>query len=46
MTGQFRILCDGQHGEGIEEAEEEIVEAIAQEQDALPASAPPITPPL
>ena len=46
MTGQFRILCDGQHGEGVEETEEEIVEAIAQELDVQPASAPPITPPL
>src|SRR6059058_725447 len=46
MTGQFRILCDGAHGEEVEEAEEEIVEAIAQEYDEQPASAPPLTPPL
>ncbi|HEY1523833.1 MAG TPA: hypothetical protein VGF70_12545 [Solirubrobacteraceae bacterium] len=46
MTGQFRILCDGSHGEGIEEAEEEIVEAIAREYEEAPATAPPLKPPL
>src|SRR5436305_3631335 len=49
MTGQFRILCDGAHGEGVEEAEEEIVEAIAEAQETEPAHAPgppgPIVPP-
>jgi hypothetical protein len=50
MTGQFRILCDGQHGEGAEEAEEEIVEAIAREEEAEPLFEPaeprPVIPPL
>ena len=46
MTGQFRILCDGAHGEGMEEAEEEIVEAVAREYDDVPAPAPPLKPPL
>jgi hypothetical protein len=50
MTGQFRILCDGRHGEGAEEAEEEIVEAVAQPQEEEPVHAPvhpgPLTPPL
>ncbi len=46
MTGQFRILCDGAHGEGMEDEEAEIVEAIAQEYEEAPASAPPLTPPL
>ena len=50
MTGQFRILCDGQHGEGVEEAEEEIVEAVAQQQEDEPVYSPappgPLTPPL
>jgi hypothetical protein len=50
MTGQFRILCDGQHGEGAEEAEEEIVEAIAREAEAEPLLEPaeprPVIPPL
>lgn len=51
MTGQFRILCDGAHGEGMEEeAEEEIVEAIAEPVETEPAYAPeqprPVIPPL
>jgi hypothetical protein len=50
MTGQFRILCDGAHGEGMEEAEEEIVEAIAAPVEASPfetSSEPrPVIPPL
>ncbi len=30
FTGAFRILCDGDHGEGhVEEEEEEIVDAVA-----------------
>ena len=50
MTGQFRILCDGQHGEGAEEVEEEMVEAIAREEEAEPLFEPaeprPVIPPL
>jgi hypothetical protein len=50
MTGQFRILCDGQHGEGAEEAEEEIVDAVAREEEAEPlfesAEPRPVIPPL
>jgi hypothetical protein len=49
MTGQFRILCDGAHGEGAEESEEEILEAIAAEQEAEqfePAEPRPVIPPL
>ncbi len=51
MTGQFRILCDGAHGEGAEEAEEEeIVDAIADPVEAEPVFAPepprPVIPPL
>ena len=29
VTGNFRVLCDGQHDEQESEAEEEIVEAVA-----------------
>src|SRR3982074_1371697 len=29
VTGNFRVLCDGEHDEGREEAEAEVVEAIA-----------------
>src|SRR5256714_13762797 len=39
MTGQFRILCDGQHDEGAVEEEEEVVEAIASEEIAEPIEA-------
>jgi hypothetical protein len=52
MTAQFRILCDGQHEEGVEEREEEIVDAIAEEEIAEPVYAPgestppPLEPPL
>src|SRR5579884_2336561 len=40
MTGQFRILCDGQHDSGIAEEEEEIVDAIAEQELAEPVYAP------
>jgi hypothetical protein len=50
MTGQFRILCDGDHGQDAAEEEEEMVDAIASEEVGepvrAPASAPEITPPL
>jgi hypothetical protein len=29
VTGNFRVLCDGQHDEGREAVEEEVVEAVA-----------------
>lgn len=52
VTGQFRILCDGQHGGAVEE-EEEVVDAVAEEEIAEPAHAPgpatappPLQPPL
>jgi hypothetical protein len=38
VTGNFRVLCDGQHDEELEAEEEEAVDAIARQ--ALPASAP------
>jgi hypothetical protein len=38
VSGNFRVLCDGDHDEELTEAEEQAVEAIARE--ALPASAP------
>jgi hypothetical protein len=50
MTGQFRILCDGLHGEGAEEAEEEVVEAVSEQEIAEPVHAPgparPLRPPV
>src|SRR5205823_3779014 len=45
MTGQFRILCDGQHDEDAVEEEEEVVEAIASEEIAEPIEAPRVRPP-
>ena len=50
-SGQFRILCDGQHGEGVEEEEEEVVDAVAEQElvRPLPGSGeepPPLRPPL
>jgi hypothetical protein len=44
MTGQFRILCDGQHGAGATEEEEEIVDAVAEQEIAEPLHAPGDTP--
>jgi hypothetical protein len=48
MTGQFRILCDGQHGQGATEEEEEVIDAVASEEIATPGRgpAPQIRPPL
>src|SRR5436190_19621458 len=52
MTGQFRILCDGMHDEGVEEQEEEVVDAVAEQELAEPVYAPgegtppPLQPPL
>jgi hypothetical protein len=38
VTGNFRVLCDGDHEEELTEAEEQAVEAIATQ--AIPAFAP------
>ncbi len=42
VTGNFRVLCDGQHEEGLTEAEEQAVEAIATQ--AIPVGAPEAAP--
>jgi hypothetical protein len=34
FTGAFRILCTGDHGEGVAEAEEEVVDAVAEQEPA------------
>jgi hypothetical protein len=39
-TGNFRILCDGDHGSGIEEEEEEVVDAYSEQEVAEPVYAP------
>lgn len=50
MSGQFRILCDGQHDDAVGEEEEEVVDAVASEEIAEPLEAPGgpqrLTPPL
>ncbi|HZU39455.1 MAG TPA: hypothetical protein VE992_00305 [Solirubrobacteraceae bacterium] len=49
MTGQFRILCDGQHGHDAVEEEEEAIEAVSTHEIAVPAHgepAPPLKPPV
>ena len=50
VTGNFRILCDGQHDEGAVEEEEEVVEAVASEEIVAPVHspgpAPPVRPPV
>jgi hypothetical protein len=38
VTGNFRVLCDGEHDEGESEVEQETVEAVATR--SLPAIAP------
>ncbi|MBV8954933.1 MAG: hypothetical protein JO153_03395 [Solirubrobacterales bacterium] len=52
VTGQFRILCDGEHDQGQVEEEEEVVEAVASEEVVAPlappakGAPPPLRPPL
>ena len=49
VTGQFRVLCDGEHDEGeLEQEEEEVLDAVAFEEvgEPLPVSPPRIEPPL
>jgi hypothetical protein len=38
VTGNFRVLCDGEHDEGQAEVEQEVVEAISTQ--SLPAISP------
>src|SRR5918992_2077707 len=37
-SGNFRVLCDGQHDEQLEEAEEEVVEAVGTTPIEIPRS--------
>ena len=41
-TGQFRILCDGQHDEDEVVEEEEVVDAVATELVSVPRVTPPV----
>jgi hypothetical protein len=38
VSGNFRVLCDGEHDEGQTEVEEEVVQAVSTQ--SLPASPP------
>jgi hypothetical protein len=42
VTGNFRVLCDGQHEEGLTEEEQETVEAVSTQ--AIPAISPGMNP--
>jgi len=42
VTGNFRVLCDGEHDESLEEAEKEAVEAVSTQ--AVPSAAPGAAP--
>jgi hypothetical protein len=55
VTGAFRVLCDGDHGQEREEAQDEVVDAVAEEARELeivrPGGGggdypPPLRPPL
>jgi hypothetical protein len=38
VTGNFRVLCDGDHDEELEEAEAEVVEAVATQPVQAPVA--------
>jgi hypothetical protein len=40
QTGQFRILCDGEHDSGEVEEEEEFIDAVAGEEIEVPIYSP------
>jgi hypothetical protein len=42
VTGNFRVLCDGEHDEEREQVEEQVVEAVSSE--SVPAVAPAAAP--
>jgi hypothetical protein len=46
VTGNFRVLCDGQHGEEAVEEEEEVVDAVAREEEPVYVTPPRVEPPL
>jgi hypothetical protein len=48
VSGNFRILCDGEHDEVLEEEEEEIVDAVSRDEIAEPVfvTPPRIEPPV
>jgi hypothetical protein len=50
VTGNFRVLCDGQHDSEGEQQEADVVDAVASQELAEPVyvdgPAPPVRPPL
>jgi hypothetical protein len=40
VTGAFRVLCDGDHDEGEVEEEEEVLDAVAEQEIAEPVHVP------
>ncbi|MEA2157781.1 MAG: hypothetical protein QOD66_161 [Solirubrobacteraceae bacterium] len=40
VTGAFRVLCDGDHDEEVEEEQEEMLDAVASDEVAEPVYAP------
>jgi hypothetical protein len=45
VSGNFRILCDGDHDQGVAEEEEEVVEAVSEQEIAVPVHGPGEPPP-
>ena len=43
QTGNFRVLCDGDHLEQLEAEEAEVVDAVSTQQASIPVGAPPAT---
>jgi hypothetical protein len=41
VSGNFRVLCDGQHDEGQVETEEEVVEAVSTREVPVAPARPP-----
>jgi len=49
VTGAFRVLCDGDHNQELEVEEEQVVEAVSEQEVVAPvhgAPPPPLRPPL
>jgi hypothetical protein len=43
QTGNFRVLCDGDHLAELEAEEAEVVDAVSTQQASIPVGAPPDT---
>ncbi len=41
VTGNFRVLCDGDHDEEREAEEAEVVDAVSSEERMIPVGSPP-----